>query len=58
MDEWKRKRIIKMHEKGVDFSAIVEVAGEKPEDIQGVLGEHYAEDFNKKQKEVGLVRRA
>lgn len=55
MDKWLKQRIIKMHEEGMEFSAIVELTGKSEEKVQGVLGEHYAEDFNQKQKDIGLV---
>jgi len=46
-----------MHEKeDMSESVIVELTGLEPEQIEGILGEYYARDFNQRQKEVGLVR--
>lgn len=47
-----------MHEEeDMDFSAIVELTGKDRKEVEGVLGEHYAEPFNQRQKDVGLVGR-
>ena len=46
-----------MHEQGIPFPTIVEVSGKDPKEIQGVLGEHGAKEFNEKQKKVGLLSR-
>jgi len=65
-DEWKRERILKMAEVckredgSVNAEYIADVVNEDVNDVIGVLGseDEKCKEFNKKQKEIGVVRSA